>query len=524
MLQRLTLLVLLCLLPLSAPQARGGKSAESAYESARKAYFVLKKDPARRKFRHHWLNVARRFESVARRYPRSPRAPEALYTAADLFNELSRISFLAEDRQAAVESYSRLLESQPRHPLADDAALALARLYFDRLDQPESARRVIQESLARNPQGDKARELRALLASLPAPPAPPAKAPSRRTPPRAPEPAQEAPAVARAAKPGAEMAARVERSAAALTEAFGRVARESSAPEPSSEPPVLNPGHSEPAEPSATAEPVAQAPATPEPAVTSEQAEARLKEAARATRHAELTLAEQLGLKVRRVVIDAGHGGHDTGAIGRKGTREKDVTLAISQKLAAELRQRGLEVLLTREEDRFLRLEDRTQFANDARGDLFISIHCNSAPHARLRGIETYTLNVSANRYSIRLAARENASSERGISDLQFILADLATKANTEESRRLATHVQKGLVKHLAPRYQGIKDLGTKEALFYVLLGARMPAILVETAFLSHPEEEKRLASEEYQQEVARAIAQGVEEFLGRRHELAQVD
>jgi N-acetylmuramoyl-L-alanine amidase len=223
------------------------------------------------------------------------------------------------------------------------------------------------------------------------------------------------------------------------------------------------------------------------------------------------------------VVIDAGHGGHDTGAIGRKGTQEKEVTLAIAQKLARELRDRGLEVMLTRDGDRYLKLEERARMANEMRGDLFISIHCNSAPTSKLRGIETYTLNTSADRYSIRLAARENASSEKGISDLQFILADLATKANTEESTRLATRVQKNLVSHLSSSYKGVRDLGTKEALFYVLLGAKMPAILVETSFLSHAEEESRLASDKYQEDVAQAIAHGVDDFLGNRRKMAQV-
>jgi len=252
-------------------------------------------------------------------------------------------------------------------------------------------------------------------------------------------------------------------------------------------------------------------------------AQARLKAAAKVSHSAELTLAEQLGLKVRRVVIDAGHGGHDTGAIGRKGTQEKDVTLAIARKLARELRTRGLEVMLTREDDHYLKLEERARLANELKGDLFISIHCNSAPTSKLRGVETYTLNTSADRYSIRLAARENASSEKGISDLQFILADLATKANTEESTRLATQVQKNLVSHLSSEYKGVKDLGTKEALFYVLLGTKMPAILVETAFLSHAEEEQRLASEKYQDDVAQAIAHGVDDFLGNRRKMAQV-
>ena len=151
-------------------------------------------------------------------------------------------------------------------------------------------------------------------------------------------------------------------------------------------------------------------------------------------------------------------------------------------------------------------------------------MHCNSLPQRHIRGIETYTLNLASDRYAIRLAARENATSEKGMSDLQFLLADLATRANTEESVRLATQVQSGLVGSLRSKDRKLRDLGTKEALFYVLLGTKMPAILVETGFLSNAEEEKRLASPGYQEDVARSIASGVQDFLGHRDRLAKVN
>ncbi|QRN93003.1 N-acetylmuramoyl-L-alanine amidase [Archangium violaceum] len=517
---RLAPLLLALLLPLAAQAKRD--PAETAYEEARRSYYTLKDDAARRKLRHNWLNVAHRFEAMASRFPKSQRAPEALYTAAELLNELSRISFVSEDQQAAIAYYTRVVESHPKHRLADDAAYTLARIYFEQLDQPESARRVINGSLAVNSRGDRAKDLKALLASLPPPKTPvrnkpPPPAPEHRPAVASAEPSKPAPAEKQA--PAEQVPViRVELSKPAEPEpapaqAPAKVVAQAPQPAPASE--------SKPA-----AEPVKPA-VEPAPAVASnkpvtapvdeQMAQARLKAVAKASNGTELTLAEQLGLKVRRVVIDAGHGGHDTGAIGRKGTREKDVTLAIARKLATELRNRGLEVMLTREDDHYLKLEERARMANEMKGDLFISIHCNSAPTSKLRGIETYTLNTSADRYSIRLAARENASSEKGISDLQFILADLATKANTEESTRLATRVQKNLVSHLSSGYTGVKDLGTKEALFYVLLGAKMPAILVETAFLSHSEEEQRLASEKYQDDVAQAIAHGVEDFLGGR-------
>ncbi|MBJ6762223.1 N-acetylmuramoyl-L-alanine amidase [Myxococcaceae bacterium JPH2] len=589
---RLSHLVLPVLL-LLAPRASGASKrdeAEAAYQQARRAYYSLKDDAARRKLRHHWLNVTARFEAVAARYPKSDRAPDALFTAAELLQELSRISFVEGDLQSAIADYTKLLEAHPKHRLADDAALALARIDLNRLDKPEAARRVLTEALSTNPKSDQAKELRELLATLPPPPKPaPTKSSPKSTPAARTTPditVAEAPvaersalveAVTKLAREPSPMIPRLDPSTEGVKEASSAPAkdmhpsREPSAPavasakdtRPASEPVAKSEPAVAKAEPASKPEPTkpesiakAESATKPEPAretpsgravasrsearkepvfesepprpvtapVDERVAQARLKAVARQSKSAELTLAEQLGLKVRRVVIDPGHGGHDPGSMGKGGTREKDVALSISKKLAAELRERGLEVLLTREDDRFIRLEDRAKFANEQHGDLFISVHCNSAVSRKLRGIETYTLNTSADRYSIRLAARENASSEKGIGDLQFILADLATKANTEESSRLAMQVQKSLVSNLSPKYGGIKDLGHKEALFYVLLGAKMPAILVETAFISNAEEEERLASDGYQEAVAQSIAHGVEEFLGDRSRVAKVD
>ncbi|MFY2558803.1 N-acetylmuramoyl-L-alanine amidase [Corallococcus terminator] len=573
----LALPMLLLLVPGTVGAAKRDE-AEAAYQGARRAYYALKDDAARRKLRHHWLNVVHKFEAVAKSHPKSERAPDALFTAGELLQELSRISFVEEDLKSAISDYDKLSRDYPKHRLADDAALALARIHVHRMDRPEDARRVLTDMLASNSKGDQTKELKALLASLPTPKgAPVAPAPSRAkpaTPFKAPVLEEKATAVAKVETPS-------ERPASALVGAIEKLAREPSPIIPRLDPSAPMSGESSsegkgldeavaaalaakerdakapsmskvsvapkvveapvevassklstprPPEPVQVAEkPKAEvAPSDPPKPITrpvdDEVAQARLKAVAKQSRRAELTLAEQLGLKVRRVVIDPGHGGHDSGAIGKEGTREKDVALSISLKLADELRERGLEVVLTREDDQFIRLEDRAKFANTERGDLFISVHCNAATSRKLRGIETYTLNTSADRYSIRLAARENASSEKGISDLQFILADLATKANTEESSRLANQVQRSLVTSLANKYSDIKGLGHKEALFYVLLGVKMPAILVETAFLSNLDEEKRLATSAYQTDVAKAIAQGVEDFLGDRNRVAKVD
>ena len=236
----------------------------------------------------------------------------------------------------------------------------------------------------------------------------------------------------------------------------------------------------------------------------------------------EVPIAAQLGLQIKRVVIDAGHGGKDTGAIGSHGVREKDVSLAIAKRLEQRLRALGLEVVQTRADDRYVSLDDRTKIANDAKADLFLSIHCNSARRHKASGIETWTLNVASNRYAARLSAFENAGSPLRQSDLRIILADLAKKADTSEARELAQSVQTQLVRTVRSRVGAVRDHGVKQALFYVLLGTQMPSILVETAFLSNPTEEARLKSAKYQEATAEAIARGVKDYLDGRRRIAR--
>jgi len=223
---------------------------------------------------------------------------------------------------------------------------------------------------------------------------------------------------------------------------------------------------------------------------------------------------------IRRVVVDAGHGGHDAGAIGPRRVREKDVTLAMALRLARKLREDGFEVVLTRKDDRYLRLEERTAIANTARGDLFVSLHANAHPHRDRRGVETYFLNVTDDRYAARLAARENGALSDGGEYgplVQRIRTDLDATASAGSSRRLAQMVQREVCERVRSHVGDVRDLGVKNALFYVLLGARMPAVLVETAFVSNRDEERRLASSRYQDEVAEGVARAVASFAARQ-------
>lgn len=225
---------------------------------------------------------------------------------------------------------------------------------------------------------------------------------------------------------------------------------------------------------------------------------------------------------IRLIVIDPGHGGRDPGAIGPSGIREKDVNLALAKATATALRQQlGVKVLLTREDDRYLGLRERTEYANRVGADLFISLHANATTGNRAYGIETYFLNLSKTDEAAEVAARENGMTLQDISNLEAILFDLMANAKINESSRLAAEIQQSLVAGLSPRFNNIRDLGVKQGPFHVLLGAAMPSALVEAAFITNPREEKRLNSADYQRHVANAIVKGVRNYAAAMGQVA---
>ena len=220
-------------------------------------------------------------------------------------------------------------------------------------------------------------------------------------------------------------------------------------------------------------------------------------------------LVEQLGLSVRTILIDPGHGGKDPGAQGLYGVTEKDVNLRFAKILGEILRRKGFNVLYTRTTDVFIPLETRTEMANTKGADLFVSIHCNAHGDAGSSGLETYSLNLANTRDAVRVAARENAASQKKISDLQAILTDLMLSAKTSESKDLARLVQKRAIRELRGKY-ATRDRGPHEAPFFVLIGANMPAVLVELGYITNPEEAKRLSSEAYMQMLAQGMVDGI--------------
>ncbi|MFN2354862.1 MAG: N-acetylmuramoyl-L-alanine amidase [Desulfopila sp.] len=228
----------------------------------------------------------------------------------------------------------------------------------------------------------------------------------------------------------------------------------------------------------------------------------------------DFSLAQQLGLGVRRIVIDPGHGGKDPGAISH-GLKEKDIVLDLSRKLKERLEQiDNYEVILTRDQDRYISLEERTAIANGNNADLFVSIHINAHRNTSVRGIETYFLNLASNKEAMRVAAFENATSELQMSDLQDVLAGIMKNSKRKESSRLADSVHSSLIRGLADSGFAFKDLGVKQAPFYVLIGAEMPAILLEVAFISNPEEARTLQDDHFHTSFAEQASRGVTRYI----------
>jgi N-acetylmuramoyl-L-alanine amidase len=234
------------------------------------------------------------------------------------------------------------------------------------------------------------------------------------------------------------------------------------------------------------------------------------------THDGQSTLTRALGLKIGRIVVDAGHGGHDTGTIGPTGLMEKDLCLDVALRLGKIIKQRlpGAEVVFTRSDDSFIPLEERTAIANEAHADLFISIHANSSQDHGARGIETYYLNLKGSPEAMEVAARENAVANVGVHDLEDLVKKIARNEKIDESREFAEDIQVSLSQRVQKANRTVKNRGVRKAPFVVLIGADMPSILTEISFLSNPADEQLLKQPENRQRVAEGLYQGVASYL----------
>ena len=512
--------------------------------------------------RVNWEKLLRRFDRFIASGPRTTELEKALFLQARPWDGLSLVSGSSNDARAAVDRYLSMADAHPGSNLADDALFNAGQVCEDRLDADGEAYRYYDRLVTTMPNGDMVPDARRRIESLPA--VVKATPVVTQAPAVDPEPHQEigdaprlerirfwsgpeytrvvldltAPVVAQPhflkgdnprlyfdllyTRPAAELedlvpvrnglikqvrSSMFDEQRLRVVLDLNRVAEYKLAVLESPNRLVIDvAGSPEPV--GLTAAPPTE---TSSASISGDDSIANILDAS-AERQPVLHVpqdAEDTGIHL--IVVDAGHGGHDPGAIGVKKTREKDVTLELAKEVANSLRRKmGVKVMLTRSDDRFLELRERTAYANQVGADLFISLHANASKNHDVYGLETYFLNLSKNNQAAEVAARENGTSLQDVGNLEAILFDLMANAKINESSRLAAVVQQSMVAGLRSHYSKIKDLGVKQGPFHVLLGAAMPSVLVEAAFISHPREEDRLLSSDYRKRVADAITQGV--------------
>ena len=473
----LRFLLVSALMLIASPVMAG--PAEQLYQQVLDQYRVLDAHPERHRDRVSWERCIQGFQQVMQNDPGGELAPRCLFLIAQCYHHLYHIHKLRRDGEAAIQHYRTLLVQFPSHGLADDGHFMLGVFYLDELHDEATAQSELQLLLQQFPNSDLAPRVREKLAQL--------------------------------ARPGDTRQA--------IRRNNGKKSATISSRYPGSTPTVkaLSPqapeGRTAPATSTASSAVRRDSEKTsPAPPAAGKH---RSKPLPAGTQGGTPTLAQQLGLGIGRIVLDPGHGGKDSGAISPSGMREKDVALNIAKMLKVTLeRETGCQVLLTRSTDRYLTLAERTAFANAKKADVFVSIHVNASENRALAGVETYFLNLASDPQAARVAALENASAHRRMSELQSILKDLVLKSKTSESSRLAHDVQNRIVARLRERYKDTRDLGVKQAPFLVLVGAEMPAILVETAFLSNEQEEIRLTDTTFQDALSRGIAAGVATYI----------
>ncbi|MDT8441325.1 MAG: N-acetylmuramoyl-L-alanine amidase [Desulfuromonadales bacterium] len=565
--------LLLLLLTLAAPAL--AKSAEQAYQEARDAYYVLQNSARKQMYRDQWLKVIDLFQSVQSRHADHKRGADALFMVAKTRDGLYVVSRVEDDARQAADDYRQMARRYPASSLADDALFRAGELAETVLDEPQQAWTDYSRLLEIQPAGDMAPRARAAEQRLSAwrplaksaeppsvsPPVEPAPPPSQAS---LPSGEKQLTAIRFWSNPGytrivLDLSAQSEFSAHFLA----ADSQQQSPPRlyidlPScglsdglKEPTIVDDGllrRIRTGKPDARTVRVVldlksigdyKVFQLPDPyrvvidiageqvaELTRRETEIRTLPPADGDAIAKILDGQPGGeptphvpvasasTSLRRIVIDPGHGGKDPGAVGPGGTYEKNITLAMARRLAEKLRKElGCEVILTRNGDVYLPLEERTAIANKVGADLFISIHANANNSRKAYGVETYYLNFAKNDKAAAVVARENGTSLKQVGDLELILFDLMANSKINESSRLAAEIQKSLVDRLSRNYDQVRDMGVRQGPFYVLLGATMPSVLVETAFISNPREEKRLKSGAFQDHATDAIAKAVKKY-----------
>ncbi len=544
------------------PSAIGSKTPDNPAQLLEKADLCkteLYGSSDKKRYRHNWVKCAALYEDIYHRQPESPSAAKALYRAADLYSRLYRYSNRSGDLDKAIALYEELVTEHADDELADDAQYRIGEIYYRVKKDPSQAYVEFLKVDVRFPKGDmrpKARKMLDRLAqalnrkkrnnghkgALPSKQRALVKDIRHWSTPNytrvvidvkspvtyehhllAADPDHKKPRRLYLDLHHARVGKGIERvvtikddllqkaRAGQYTEDTVRVVLDTEKLVGYNVFHLYDPfrivvdvrGFEKPEKDKPRM-----------PSITAEKGkENAVKKVVRPAQT--VSMARQLGLNVNRIVIDPGHGGKDPGCKIEGKYREKNITLALAKRLAKRLKKEiGCEVYLTRNKDKFLTLEQRTAIANMKKADLFISLHVNAHEDSRINGLETYFLNRATDQNAVSLAARENATSRERVSDLQNILNDLMMNTKIRESSRLAYQVQEGMIEGAGRSYPGIRSLGVKQAPFYVLIGAQMPAILVEVGFLSNRTERKRLTNKKYQERLAAGISDGIKLYI----------
>ncbi len=551
----------------SAYGSAKNNKAEQLYAAGVKNYYILISSKQKQQYRDTWLNVINEFEQVYKNYPKSSYAPKALYNIGNLYNSLYTRSFLDKDLDAGINAFKTLQQVYKKNTLADDALFKIAEIYRTKKGDTETALRFYKLILEKYPGSNSAPMARIWVKKLGGSitvkqPAHAKKIaavvngikvwsaadytrvvinvsnevvysghlleqkeddmPGKRiyvdlkgttltcdTPPISVkdglvEEVRAGQFNSNTARVVLDVGDINDYSIFNLEDPF-RIIIDVKGKKVGAEKEAQGGKLSE-----TTAEQPTQATGDTDLSI------ARIiKDYETINKQAQpivpvTTPQSNTALSIKKIVIDPGHGGHDPGAIGPNGVDEKNITLKIGTMLAERLRAMGFQVIMTRNKDVFIPLEERTAIANMSNADIFISIHANASLSHRTKGITTYYLSTTHDRSSMLVAARENATSTKKLSDLQLILEDLMKTAKINESAIFANDIQQDMVESLRKDGYSTPNLGVRSAPFFVLMHANMPSILIETSFVTNPTEEHQLEEKRYEKSIVDGVVKGI--------------
>ena len=512
--------VILCLQTSSA-WAGKSPSSEDLYYLAQKSYYTFKGSPDKQQFRHHWEKVIQQFSKVVERHPKSPQAYKAVFTMARLYEGLNRVSKNSKDLGQALRYYKKVSSDFSKGTLTDDALFESAEIYRDKNDF-SSAADILKSIFEKYPRGDQAKKARLEYQKL--------ASTVLKKEPKAPPLNKKPVILSKKKKPESEIVKQTILKEPAKPAAL--VKKKKTEPVVVKQVLAKSPKNLEPKKVISRPQMASQTKKSVEFASEKKRLVAsKTKPSAQAPVEKVFSKKTKKGKKghlyipssgrdnksARLIVVDAGHGGKDQGAKSASGIHEKNVNLAIARHVKTILVNRfKYRVVMTRKDDTFIPLKERSEIANNRNADLFVSIHANAAKRKSAHGIETYFLGTTHNDDALAVAARENGELVQSVKDgqVQEILASLITTTKINDSSRLAGTVQENLFRSTRKKFRALKNLGVKEGPFYVLHGADMPSILVEVGFLTNRKESRMLSKPDYLYRLASSIAEGIHKYL----------